>query len=290
MNQITKKTAIAGKDVTTEYGISAKVEHITPEIARTYLTHNTDNPRKLDLKTVEKYASDIKSNLWEVNGEGIVFNKAGELVNGQHRLYAILNANVAADVLVVRGVDDNVRIYDSGKTRSARDALKISGIELPIQATSAARLLVSKFQPIGRNAEIAYISQHEADLRRAYVATCLGGPAKASNKAACVLGSYLMLRTKRAQKHDVESFYNVFNAKRKTALENEEQDVSSALVARTMFDENIKRLQKAQLEIIVCAMSDYVAGKHRELPYEINKSSQLWNELMTEVRKEDGLE
>jgi len=93
-------------------------EKITPDMAQEYLKFNTENYRSLSKDRVISYASDMKNGRWQFNGESIKFSENGQLIDGQHRLQAIIRAGVPVDMLVIRGVKDDVDIYDIGAQRS----------------------------------------------------------------------------------------------------------------------------------------------------------------------------
>lgn len=103
-----------------------KAMTITPEIAAEWLERNFAGNRPLSTLRVSRYAGAITRGEWRLNGETIKFNTAGELIDGQHRLRAIVVAGKAIDVFVARGVDDYDTV-DQGKARSAADTMHISG-------------------------------------------------------------------------------------------------------------------------------------------------------------------
>ncbi|TXE27127.1 hypothetical protein FOT62_22675 [Serratia marcescens] len=106
----------------------ADVETITPEIAITYLGANTIN-RNLNQTYVDRYVREMKSGTWRLNAESIKFDASGRLIDGQHRLNAVVMAGVAIQSLVVRGIPVGViDTLDTGKARTGGDVLAISGI------------------------------------------------------------------------------------------------------------------------------------------------------------------
>ncbi len=108
--------------------IVAKVESITPEIAKEYLKFNNVN-RPVNKKTVDFYAEQMSKGQWRINGEAICFTEDGCLANGQHRLNAILKYGKPINILVVRGCDkDSFITYDSGRNRSVSDVFSLSQI------------------------------------------------------------------------------------------------------------------------------------------------------------------
>lgn len=108
---------------------SLTIELITPETAREYLKFNVIN-RPLHWPTVLYYVEQMKKGQWRTNGEAICFAKGGALVNGQHRLNAVIAAEIAIPFAVVRNCDDDsFHTYDSGRNRSVADVLALSGVE-----------------------------------------------------------------------------------------------------------------------------------------------------------------
>lgn len=108
--------------------MKAEVITITPILAKDFLSKNTSN-RLVHKGTVSLYASIMERGQWKLNGEGIVLDTNGNLLNGQHRLSAVIKCNKNIDFLVVSGVgSDSYTTFDTGKKRSAQDVFKIDGI------------------------------------------------------------------------------------------------------------------------------------------------------------------
>jgi hypothetical protein len=80
------------------------VETITPELANAYLEANKKN-RAIRWHNVAKYASDMRAGNWKLTHQGIGFYADGSLADGQHRLKAIVEADVAVKMNVTRGLD-----------------------------------------------------------------------------------------------------------------------------------------------------------------------------------------
>lgn len=114
------------------------VETVTPDAAREMLTRNTRN-RPVSRSHVLRLAALIKSGLWRVTGQGIAFAVDGTLVDGQHRLLAIIEAGVAVRIGVTRDVAiDAMDAIDTGEPRRARHILAISdGRKLTTNETAA---------------------------------------------------------------------------------------------------------------------------------------------------------
>ena len=119
--------------------ITAKVETITPEIAKTMLGENVNN-RRISRDNVNLFAREIRNGEWRFNGEAIKFGKDGRLLDGQHRLLAVIAADKPLTTLVIRGLEDETQqTMDSGKTRTLGDVLTLRGEKKSTQLASLAR-------------------------------------------------------------------------------------------------------------------------------------------------------
>jgi hypothetical protein len=105
-------------------------ELITPEVAKSYLQANIAN-RRVRLPVVLRYANDIINNRWkEDTAELIKISKTGVVLDGQHRLYAIIKANKPVFMHVAKNLDDSVfDILDTGSTRNASDIFRIKQVK-----------------------------------------------------------------------------------------------------------------------------------------------------------------
>jgi hypothetical protein len=108
-----------------ESNITTSIETIDPTTARQWLESYNKRNRPLSKATIATYASDMSKGLWRVNGTTIVFDTAGTLVDGQHRLEAICQAQVTVEALVVRGVQEgSFATVDIGRTRTLKNAFQ----------------------------------------------------------------------------------------------------------------------------------------------------------------------
>lgn len=116
-------------------------EEISPKLAAQYLQQNRFN-RPLSRGVIADYVAAMVAGEWLLNGESIKFDREGWLVDGQHRLAAILKSNRTIPFVVIRGLDPEVfKTLDTGKKRSAGDVLAIKGVKNPNAVGGAMRLL-----------------------------------------------------------------------------------------------------------------------------------------------------
>lgn len=105
--------------------ITAKVELITPEKAAALFDAIPEYQRNLRPTKVAQYASDMELGLWSLNGEPLIIASNGDLIDGQHRIAAIVKANKPIEMMVVRGVEPQAfKTIDKGLARTAADCLK----------------------------------------------------------------------------------------------------------------------------------------------------------------------
>lgn len=108
-------------------GITSEIETITPTLAERYLERNDGN-RLLSQRYIDAYAADMRDNRWDMNGETVKFAEDGTLLDGQHRMWACIEAGVPFKAVVVRGLARGAQVtMDNGKSRRFHDHLQIKG-------------------------------------------------------------------------------------------------------------------------------------------------------------------
>lgn len=114
---------------------------VSPYLAEEWLMVNTIN-RKPSLSHIKKLASSMKNGKWRLNGETIIFSKCGRLIDGQHRLYAVIESGVTIKTDVRFGIDSDVMpTINEGKKRSAGDVYKMNGIPNYNTAAAAVKMV-----------------------------------------------------------------------------------------------------------------------------------------------------
>lgn len=101
---------------------------IAPEMAMRLLEHNSLN-RPLSQAHVERIASQILHGKWRFNGDTIKIAEGGDILDGQHRLWAIIEAKAPVETMVVTGIspDAFATIDTIRKPRSLGDTVALSG-------------------------------------------------------------------------------------------------------------------------------------------------------------------
>jgi hypothetical protein len=120
----------------------ARIMQMSPARARAILeTCNTHN-RSCEDRRVAQYAEDMRRDGWLFTGEAIKISREGVLLDGQHRLYAVLEADVTVPLLLITGLDPRAQeVMDQGKPRSLGDAMHLRGEPDPYNLAAALRTI-----------------------------------------------------------------------------------------------------------------------------------------------------
>jgi len=116
---------------------------ITPHIAEHWLRVNINN-RSLNNAHVLFLAQQMNDGTWsELNGDTIRFDINGNLLDGQHRLNAVIKSGKTFKFLVVFGLPvEYFKTMDTGKVRGAADVLGIEGYKYATIAASICRFMI----------------------------------------------------------------------------------------------------------------------------------------------------
>lgn len=103
------------------------IERVTPTGARAILRGNRHN-RNMRPPRVRELAGAMQRGEWELNGETIKIASDGTLLDGQHRLAAVIESGVAIETVVMRGLPPEAQeTVDTGRRRRVADVLTIAG-------------------------------------------------------------------------------------------------------------------------------------------------------------------
>ena len=121
-----------GEDVSSFGALRSQWINVTPDMAKRWLENNFRN-RPLVSDVVHAYARDMVNGVWVPTHQGVAFNDADELIDGQHRLSAIVLSGVTVRMMVTFGLPSRIEgremttmdAVDRGRTRSVADQLTI---------------------------------------------------------------------------------------------------------------------------------------------------------------------
>jgi hypothetical protein len=122
---------------------TANFEIVTAQKAATMLLKNKQN-RPINDNNLAGIIAEMKRGCFRITGESIKVSKNGNLLDGQHRLTAIVKTGIDINMLVVRGLDDDAFKYiDTGRTRKASDVLGIEGVKNPARVASMIKFIIN---------------------------------------------------------------------------------------------------------------------------------------------------
>lgn len=120
-------------------GLEIQRKKIAPAMAKMLLRNNTMN-RPLSPTLVQYYAADMRADKWLVTGDTIKVASDGTVLDGQHRLAAIIEAGKPVDMLVAYHVSKEVMpVIDVGKSRTVSQQLAIRGVENATKVAAVAK-------------------------------------------------------------------------------------------------------------------------------------------------------
>ena len=106
---------------------NAYTVYVSPEMAKQWLNDVNTFNRPINQAVVDMYVRQIKSGLWRRTHQGVAFDTRGILIDGQHRLMAIVNANETVSVLIfINEPTENYEFIDCGCNRSNIDIIRMS--------------------------------------------------------------------------------------------------------------------------------------------------------------------
>lgn len=120
-----------------------RLVNITPELAAELLGKNTTENRSVRSSKVSAFARDIKAGKWRTTHQAIAFDWTGQLIDGQHRLRAIVKAGKPTEMWVYENLDPTTfTVIDSGSARNAGDFLRRYGFSNAPIVAAATRLVI----------------------------------------------------------------------------------------------------------------------------------------------------
>lgn len=108
--------------------MKCKIITLNPETAKELLSKNIGN-RKIK-RTKGFYSSQMINGDWKENGEPIIIDTNGIVKDGQHRMYAVIEADYSYQVPLVYDVNPDVMdTIDTGSNRGLNDVLELNGFK-----------------------------------------------------------------------------------------------------------------------------------------------------------------
>lgn len=172
---------------------TSTLTRITPTVATNMLARNVGN-RPVRKQWVKQLAHAMETGDFITTHQGIAFDDKGQLLDGQHRLMAVVESGCEIEMLVTKNLDPTTFSYlDRGVKRSDSDALRVS--KKVSEVTSlAVRMAVGR---LATHAETADVHRLVGPIAEDLVAYC-GATVKVFSCASMKLAAvYSVLKSGR---------------------------------------------------------------------------------------------
>ena len=130
-----------------------KIETVTPKKAEAWLKTNLEHQRNVSRSHVSKLAEMMRAGEFDgLNGESIKFDKKGSLIDGQHRLRAIIESGCSIKTAVLRNCSTKafMTIDNSQNNRSVENYFEIAQQDHAKVASQVAKWLYGLREDSGR--------------------------------------------------------------------------------------------------------------------------------------------
>jgi hypothetical protein len=147
--------------------MKSELKTITPSVAKKLLENNIGN-RAINAIHVDELAKEMKSGRWKINGDTIRIGSTGRLLDGQHRLSAVVKTGITIQSWVIEGLPDDIfDTIDLVKRRSGGDTLGCLG-EINAYRLNSALILVDKYMTGRVEKSVCYSNSEVKELLSKY--------------------------------------------------------------------------------------------------------------------------
>ncbi|MBY0243435.1 MAG: hypothetical protein K2X55_29425 [Burkholderiaceae bacterium] len=166
---------------------------VSPTLAGEFLKMNVVGNRKLRKSLVHRYADAMTRGEWMATPEGIAFSVKGDLIDGQHRLNAVIRSGCTVPMIICREVPDGAfKAMNGGSPWTAADATKLPRTQVEVLTFILKSASASTMKPTAH--QILELDQHIGSHIQALTAYCnstVKTTSRASVRAAAVVQSIL---------------------------------------------------------------------------------------------------
>lgn len=285
------------RTMSTEHGVK-----VSPAKARELIKLNLEKNRNITKTHMKTLSASMKAGNWMETGEPIIIDQYGRIIDGQHRLYAVIDSGITITATITYGVDPAAfDVMGTGKTRNLSDAMSTHGIDHSRAVTAAYRVYgdlqtttSSNFSAFGRRTRmdmkanrsevIAWVKENNEVIQEIMEVTC-AKDAKAVLKPASLFNGFYFYLCFQGTNPDLadEFFENLIDG---VEFEYGKQDPIYQLRKRLMEDQskNARRMGTRvplyeTMAVIIKAYNAWVNNqKIRNLRF---ARSERWPEIDT---------
>ena len=172
---------------------TCQIMTVTPDLAEQWLKANTSN-RKPRKDAIRRYARDMAAGRWLFNPQPVSFGTDGTIIDGQHRLMAIVSSGATVTLTVWFDVPIGSRAgMDDGITRSLSDISNMtknqSAVTHSMMRGPARKTLVSTKQE-----RLSFFARYQSQIERviSFFPSTMRGVTQASVLGAIARASLYM--------------------------------------------------------------------------------------------------
>lgn len=145
------------------------IKNIGKEEAVDILSNNISN-RKITKANVAFIKDEMVNGRFTMNGATIVISEDGELLDGQHRLTALIEADMRFDFIFVMGAKREIfKTIDTGKVRGSGDILSIEKVKNSHNMASAIRRVMDEFRTRRKTSKTGTVKLSNTEIYDYYI-------------------------------------------------------------------------------------------------------------------------
>ena len=131
------------------YGLDIYLMEVTPDIAQDLLNNQVVN-REISKTQVKRFKSAHSGGYWCFLGDPLRIANTGKLMDGQHKLVSLIEADRSEEFLIIEGQPESIfDLIDQNRTKQLKDILKNAGATDPnAQSGIVSMLWKLKYNPI----------------------------------------------------------------------------------------------------------------------------------------------
>lgn len=246
---------------------------VDPATAARWLAEKNTKNRNITLARVDGYARIMIAGQWRADtGEPILFAQNGTLIDGQHRLAAVVKADRPVSMLVLRGcANDSFEIIGQARPRSGRDVFSINGEKNTHLLASTTRLvslyLSGLLSATGRGSRVSNESllqtlRKNPDIRTSvdyYITT----PAHDTHLIPSSIAAFLHWKISKLSKDTANSFVRI------AALGTQDTESIMFALHRRLLESSTSRTRKltanAVLALCIKAANIFCTGQEKKI-------------------------
>ncbi|AXE87602.1 hypothetical protein [Streptomyces sp. Go-475] len=146
-----------------EYGIPVRSGDywVGTDLATQWLERNLEENRKVSTVRVKRYAKAMAEGRWKLTHQSIAFDQQGNLIDGQHRLMAVIHSKTVVPIRVHVGADPSTfAVIDTGYGRVASQFMRVANANI---VKGAARIILFAEQCRENGGEVALMHRSTFD-------------------------------------------------------------------------------------------------------------------------------